>query len=105
LVCSVNLWSRLGNNKQPENQEVADNKEEANQGKRSERPDFAGEGVGHQLECCDMSSFSHFSLVKCYLLNITFLLSLSRGMLGTSPFFVLLGIRRLKCYVTQRRGS
>ena len=85
MVCSVNLWSLLGNNKQPENQEVTDNKEEAKQGKRSERSHFAGDGVD-QLDCCDMLSFSHFRLVKCYLLNITFLLSLSRGMLGTSPF-------------------
>ena len=86
MVCSVNLWSLLGNNKKPENQEVTDNKEEANQGKRSVRPDFAECGVG-QLECCDMLSFSHFRLVKCYPLNITILVSLSRGNVGNSSLF------------------
>jgi hypothetical protein len=59
LVCSVDLWRLLGNNKKPENQEVSDNKEEAKQGKRSEWSDFTDAGAD-QLDCCNMLSISHF---------------------------------------------
>jgi hypothetical protein len=58
LVCSVGLWRRLGNNKQPENQKVTENKEEANKGNRPVRPYFAEAGVD-QMQGCDMLDEFH----------------------------------------------
>jgi len=99
LVCSVGLWRLLGNNKKPENQEAADNKEEAKQGKRSEWSDFAEAGAD-QVDCCDMLSFSHFRLVKCYTTNIAFPRSMSRGKVGNFSFSYPVGPRKpeiLRC--------
>ena len=60
LVCSVGLWRLLGNNKQPENQQVTENKEDAKQGNRSEWSDFTEAGVD-QLHGSDMLEDFHLT--------------------------------------------
>ena len=78
VVCLVNLWRFLGNNQQPQKQEVnKENKEEAkngNAGKRS-RERYA---IPDQKSLCRMREIFHLPLVKCYYINITILWMLSR---------------------------
>ena len=90
LVCSVNLWRLLGNNQQPEKQEVNENnKEEAKQRNARYQSEHTGAGVERGAGC-DMEVIPHLTLVKCYHLQYNISLRLVKSQIELfSSFFDL----------------